>query len=138
MARSSAPRRMTSSITPSAAASSAWNKSSMPRTGWPAAPHDQVAGCEPGTRGWTIVLHKANQQTFSIRQTDGTPQTSGDMRRRDSDTKPDAALRLTLSQAVHSRSESLIRRDRKVEPFAQTMSVQAQQPSLGVDYRAAR
>ena len=60
------------------------------------------------------------------------------MRRRDSDTKPDAALRLTLSQAVHSRSESLIRRDRKVEPFAQTMSVQAQQPSLGVDYRAAR
>jgi hypothetical protein len=42
-------------------------------------PHDQVARCEPGTRGWTVVLHKANQQTFSIRQTDGTPQTSGDM-----------------------------------------------------------
>ena len=65
---------------------------------------DQVARCETGTRGWTVVLHKANQQTLSIRQTDGTPQTSGDMRRRYSDTKPNAALRLTLSQAVHSRS----------------------------------
>jgi beta-glucosidase-like glycosyl hydrolase len=35
--RSSAPRRITSSITPPAAVSSARNRSSMPRTGWPAA-----------------------------------------------------------------------------------------------------
>ena len=59
------------------------------------------------------------------------------MRRRYSDTKPNAAFGPALSQGVYSRSESLIRRDRKVEPFAQTVSVQAQQPSLGVDYRAA-
>ena len=48
--------------------------------------HDQVAGCKPGTRRRTVVLDKANQQTLSIRQTDGAPEASGDMRRRYPDT----------------------------------------------------
>ena len=58
--------------------------------------HDQVACCEPGTRGWTVVLHKADQQTLSIRQTDGASQPSGNIRRRYSDTEPNAPFRLTL------------------------------------------
>ena len=87
--------------------------------------HDQVAGCEPGTRRWTVVLHKANQQTLSIRQTDGAPQASGNMRRRYSDTKPNAPFRLALGQGIYPSSEGLIRWDSQVETFAQTVRIQS-------------
>jgi hypothetical protein len=80
--------------------------------GFAGRPHDQVAGCQPGTRCWTVVLHKANQQTLSIRQTDGASQPSGNVGRRYSDTKPNAPFRLTLGQGVHPSSEGIVGWDR--------------------------
>jgi hypothetical protein len=99
--------------------------------------NDQVAGSKLGTRRWTVVLHQANQHPISIRQSDGAPQSSSDMRWRYADAKPNAPLRLASGQRVHPCSERLVRGNRQVETFAQTVRIQPQQSSVTADYRAA-
>jgi hypothetical protein len=99
--------------------------------------HDQVASCESGTRRRAVVLHKADQQTLNIRQPDGPPEASGNMRRRYSDTKPNATFRLALGQGIYLSPEGLIGWNGEVETFSQTVRIQPHQSSLGGDDRAA-
>jgi hypothetical protein len=100
--------------------------------------HDQVALCQAGPRGWTVVLHMAYQQPLSIWQTDGAPHPTSNVRWCYANAKPDPSLRLTSSQCVHSSLQRLISGDREIETLAETVGVQAKQPSLRVDDRAAR
>lgn len=79
----------------------------------------------------------ADQQTLGIRQADGAPHTSSDMRRRYANAKADPAFRLTSGQCVDSGSQRLISGDGQIETFTKPVGVQPEQPALGIDNRTA-
>ena len=57
------------------------------------------------------------------------------MGRRYADPKSNPPLRLATSQRFHPGSEGLIRRDRQIKAFAQTVRVEPQQSSVAADNR---
>jgi hypothetical protein len=80
----------------------------------------------------------ADQQSLRVRQTDGAPHASGDVRRRYANAKSDPSLGLASGQCVDSGSQRLISGNGQIETFTEPVGVQPEQPALGIDDRAAR
>ena len=136
--RSSSPRTTVSFSSPSVpAASSASYRASTPSSGPLVDRHEQVSVLQAGAVGRAAVLHAADEHAVALGQPDRAAQAPGHAGRDHGDAEAGTPRRLALPQGVGAAREALVGGDGEDEAALAADGIEAQQPSLGIDQRAA-
>src|SRR5205807_716957 len=93
---------------------------------------------DPRTVGRTAVLDPAHEQTLALLESDGAPEPARDMRWRDRDAELGTDRSLAAGERLGALACRGVGRDREDQAAVHPDGVEAEQPALRVDERAAR
>ena len=116
----------------------------MPENAWKIAPVQTVRHGGTNAAAGYFALGRymdgggANEQAVAVCQADGAPKAARDVRRCDRDPEARALRGLAAAQRVHPIAQGGVRRQGKVEAFAEAVRVDAEQATRPVKERATR